>query len=124
MLLVLSGDGRRSRGTGVRLLLLPLGWRGLLRPGLLGLALGRRRAGLGVDLRRGLLALGGVLRWHAEGVRWREDVDGGLGVAGGDLLAATGAVPVCLLEPVEAAGEGGEADADEAEEGASEAVRG
>jgi hypothetical protein len=62
-----------------------------------------------------------ILARDAEGVgRW-EDVDGGFGRASRDLLAALVAVPVGLLEPVEAAGQRRETDADEAEEGTSEA---
>lgn len=48
-------------------------------------------------------------------------MDRGFGGAGGDLPVALVAVPVCLLEPVEAAGEGSETDADEAEDGTGEA---
>lgn len=94
----------------------------LLGPRLLGVALGRRRAGgLGVEVAgHGLGVLGG----HSVGLYRREDLNGGIGDAGGDLLAALFAVPVGLLEPVEAAGEGREADADEAEDGAGEAVCG
>lgn len=135
MLRVLGRTGHRLlllrrviRNLGLLLLLLLLrpgllGLLGLLlRPGLLGVALGRRRAGgLGVEMAgHGLGVLGG----HGVGLHRREDLDGGIGDAGGDLLAALLAVPVGLLEPVEAAGEGREADADEAEDGAGQAVRG
>lgn len=86
------------------------------------------RHGAGTDAHRRLTGgrrgtrLGGVLGRHAEGVRRGQDLDGRLVRARGDLLAALFAVPVCLLEPVEAAGEGGEADADETEEEAGEAA--
>jgi hypothetical protein len=49
-------------------------------------------------------------------------VDGRFGRARGNLLAALVAIPVGLLEPVEAARERGETDADEAEDGTGETV--
>lgn len=86
--------------------------------------MGRRRAGrvgLGVDVcRRHAL---GVLRGHDDDVRHGKDVDGVVRGFRGDLLVAVGAEPVCLLEPVEAARKGSQADADETEDGAGQAAQ-
>jgi hypothetical protein len=79
----------------------------------------RGRGALGVHVRRGraLAGLGCVLRRLAGDLGRRDDVDLGVGRARGDLLAALLTVPVGLLEPVEDAGQRGEADADEAQDG-------
>jgi hypothetical protein len=75
-----------------------------------GLAGRRHTVRLGVDVRRRALGslplwlrLVCVLRGHVERMGRRQDVDGRVGGARGNLLAAPVAVPVGLLEPVEAA---------------------
>jgi hypothetical protein len=77
---------------------------------------------LGLALELLLLLLTMELRGNLRLVGVVLDLDRGVVGLDGDHLLAAAAVPLRLLEPVEHAGEGREADADEAEEGSGEAT--